>query len=496
MTSTFTVHDVQRVGRSIASIRRPSDVRGALSMLNTDPSARPIAGGTDLLLDLHRGDPGEPVTLVDLTTIDGFRSIEDAGDRWVLGGGVRHNQIVQHEGIRHSALPLAQACLEIGSPQLRNRATLAGNLVTASPANDSISALLALGATLQLSSLSGDTVSTRTVPVADFFSGFRQTVLRSGELITEIHVPKLSESQRGIWVKLGLRRAQAISVVHAGLVIDLLPGEDGPTVSTATLAVGSVAATVVIVPEFADRLQGSTLDEASIVAAATAAVDAVAPISDGRATADYRSDALRVVLERSLRTLAANEQAMMWPSVPPTLSTAEQLERTAPTSSVDIDAESTISVEINGQSCAGTHGTMVLLDWVRDVAGFTGMKEGCAEGECGACTMLVDGAAAMSCLVPAAQADGGSITTVEGLATNGEQHPIQQAFIDDFAVQCGFCIPGFLVSGARLIDEIDDPSDAQIELALSGNLCRCTGYYPIAQAVRDSAVVIRGRGDH
>jgi aerobic-type carbon monoxide dehydrogenase small subunit (CoxS/CutS family) len=100
--------------------------------------------------------------------------------------------------------------------------------------------------------------------------------------------------------------------------------------------------------------------------------------------------------------------------------------------------------------------------------------------------MQLDGAAVMSCLVTAAQADRRTVITVEGL-----DHPIQQAFVDDFAVQCGFCIPGFLVSGARLLDEVDDPDDDQIRLALSGNLCRCTGYYPMIAAVRSAAVVVR-----
>jgi len=137
---------------------------------------------------------------------------------------------------------------------------------------------------------------------------------------------------------------------------------------------------------------------------------------------------------------------------------------------------------------SGSKSTMTLLDWVREEAGSTGMKEGCAEGECGACTMLLDGAAVMSCLVTAAQADGRAVSTVEGL-----DHPIQRAFVDEFAVQCGFCIPGFLVSAARLLDETDDPDDDQIRLGLSGNLCRCTGYYPIIDAVRDAAVELRGQ---
>lgn len=490
MTSSFTVHDVQKTGREIVAVIRPVDVHGALAALRDVPRAHPLAGGTDLLLDLQRGGSGDAVTLVDLTAIDGFRDIVDAGDHWILNGGVRHNQIVQHDGLRSTALPLVQACLEIGSPQLRNRATLAGNLVTASPANDSISALLSLDASIEICSLGAAGVESRTVPVSQFFTGFRSTVLASGELITAIRVPKLATNERGIWVKLGLRRAQAISVVHAGIVVGINP-DDG-SVTHARLAMGSVAPTVVVIEEFTNALVGSILDADTIAAAATATVEAVSPITDGRATAAYRVDGIGVLIERSLHAISDDKQASMWPISPPTLSSTSQLLASAPAPSERVDAQSPISVVINGTTFTASAATMTLLDWVRDEAGLTGMKEGCAEGECGACTMLLDGAAVMSCLITAAQADGRQLTTVEGLATGFGPHPIQDAFIDDFAVQCGFCIPGFLMSGARLLEEIAEPSKEQIQLALSGNLCRCTGYYPITQAIKDSAVTIRG----
>jgi xanthine dehydrogenase iron-sulfur cluster and FAD-binding subunit A len=486
MASTFEVHEVQRQGRPIASVVRPASIVGALRALAAEPDARPLAGGTDLLLELQRGGPGEAVTVVDLTTIDRFREIENRGDHWRLSGGVTHGQIVRHAGIRTSALPLAQACLEIGSPQLRNRATIAGNLATASPANDTISALIALDASVEIGGLLNGDASFREVRVDEFFTGFRQTALHQGELITAILVPKLAANERGIWVKLGLRRAQAISVVHAGIVV----GFDDEVVKSARLALGSVAPTVVLVDEFSQALVGSTLNDLTISSASEAAANAVAPITDGRATAEYRSETISVLVARSLRAISKNAVADTWPDDPPTLSSDAQLVAVAPGGDTTRHAESSITVTVNGVEVTGSGPTMTLLDWVRDEAGSTGMKEGCAEGECGACTMLLDGAAVMSCLVTAAQADGRSVSTVEGLS-----HPIQQAFVDDFAVQCGFCIPGFLMSGARLIEEHDDPTDEQIQLALSGNLCRCTGYYPIIQAVKDAAVTVRGQHD-
>lgn len=119
---------------------------------------------------------------------------------------------------------------------------------------------------------------------------------------------------------------------------------------------------------------------------------------------------------------------------------------------------------------------MRLIDLLRDKLGLVGTKEGCGEGECGACTIIMDGESVNSCLVMAFQANGSNIITIEGLEENGELHPLQKAYLEEGSVQCGFCIPGLIMSTKALLDKHPDPSREEIREGMSGNLCRCTGY--------------------
>ena len=124
-----------------------------------------------------------------------------------------------------------------------------------------------------------------------------------------------------------------------------------------------------------------------------------------------------------------------------------------------------------------------LLEVLRDTLGLTGTKKGCDEGECGACTVLIDGEAVLSCLLLAVEAQGKRITTIEGLAKDGQLHPLQQAFIDHGAIQCGFCTPGVILSAKALLDRNPKPTEAEVRAAIAGNLCRCTGYVKSVEAI-------------
>ncbi len=139
---------------------------------------------------------------------------------------------------------------------------------------------------------------------------------------------------------------------------------------------------------------------------------------------------------------------------------------------------------INGeQRDAYIEPNRTLLEVVRDELGLTGTKEGCGTGDCGACFMIVNGKLVTSCLMLAPQADGAEIETIEGLARDGTLHPLQQSFIDAGAVQCGFCIPGMILAGKTLLDRNPAPDERQIREAIAGNLCRCTGYTKIVEAI-------------
>ena len=484
------LHEAQRRADPIRRYVAPESLEDALEVLAANAgSARPIAGGTDLLLELSRGARTGVDTLVDLSVLDGLDTISEHGGRVELGPLVTHGDVVGFQRMLDVGLPLAQACLEVGGPQLRNRATVVGNIVTASPANDTISALYALGADVTVSSAGR---GERTMPIEEFFTGFRTTALEPGELVTRISFDALGGTRRGIFVKLGLRRVQAISVVHAAAVVT--EASDG-TVADLVVALGSVGPTIELVEAATGIARGRRLaDAASEVAAAARA--AVTPIDDLRSTAEYRSETTEVVVERALRSLAAGTEAITWPRRPPRLVSDGRTSAAAPEGSPSRRTRSDddpIVATVNGvEHRAGNSVARTLLDWLRLDLGLTGTKEGCAEGECGACTVHLDGQAVLACLVPAARAEGASITTVEGVApSEGDMHPVQQALADCGGVQCGFCTPGFVMSAAMLAVEEPNPSRAQVEHGLSGNLCRCTGYYSIIDAlVADSAMSI------
>ncbi len=153
----------------------------------------------------------------------------------------------------------------------------------------------------------------------------------------------------------------------------------------------------------------------------------------------------------------------------------------------------TIQFTLNGHpECVALRGSELLIDVLRDKLGQRGTKEGCGKGECGACTVLIDGKSVNACLYPAIEAEGRELITIEGLSgQGGKLSPLQQAFVERGGIQCGFCSPGMILSAQALLDAEPDPSDDQIRQALRGNLCRCTGYVQIVDSVKQVAAAQR-----
>jgi len=455
-----------------------SNIEEVLSALSIYGSrARIVAGGTDLMLELERGARKGVDVVIDVSRIPDLDYITiDSGGNIHLGPNVTHNDCVASPLIRDRAYPLARACWEVGSPQIRNRGTVAGNVVTASPANDTITPLMALGAVITLRSIRGE----RRVKIAEFYTGVRRTVMNDDEMVVDISFPPLNYDQSGIFIKFALRRAQAISLVNLAII---LTSSDG-VIQDARITLGAVAPTIIHAEKAERFLVGKSLTDEEIATTALLAMEAAKPINDVRGSAKYRRTVTKVITRRALLALRDGQERDGFPESPVLLLSKAASPEPGSGAARWEDEESSIETTINGRqySLKGCY-TKSLLRMIREDVGLIGTKEGCAEGECGACTIIMDGKAVMSCLVPAPRAHGSVIRTIEGVMEGESLHPIQQAFVEEGAVQCGYCTPGFIMSATTLLTENPSPTINQIEQALTGNLCRCTGYYKIVRAV-------------
>jgi len=307
--------------------------------------------------------------------------------------------------------------------------------------------------------------------------------MQPDELLVDISFQAMTKKQRGTFIKLALRRAQAISLVNVAIILELK--ED--TVKSASITLGAVTPIITHAVDAEEFLAKKKLTDKNIAQAAELAVQAAHPIDDVRSSAAYRREMVRVITARGLTAIRDGEEKAGMPKKPILLQKHNEADGTQ---TAGVFPKQTIETTINGKKYSFKDGSeKTLLRLLREEGMLTGTKEGCAEGECGACTVFLDGAAVMACLVPAPRAHGAEIVTVEGLANGDQLHPVQAAFIEQGAVQCGYCTPGFLMSGAMLLQEKNNPTKNEIEQAITGNLCRCTGYYKIVKALEDASKV-------
>lgn len=460
----------------------PESVEALTAILDmAEGQTKIIAGGTDLMVEIRNGKWPELDTVIDISRLPGLDQIwKDDQDLIHVEAMVTHSDVLQSPILREFANPLVQACYRVASPQLRNRATVVGNLVTASPANDTITPLMAMGASLVLVSSQGE----RTVSLKDFYLGVRKTVLARNEFVKEVTFPALKPAQLGSFMKQALRRTQAISVLNCCVLLDL----EADFVQNAQITMGSVAPTIIHATEAEKYLVGKRLDADVIKEVGRLAAEATRPISDVRASDEYRLYMMQILVEDGLKELKNGTQLQKVPLKPVALDTNEGFQSRG---LYEWD-RATIQTSINGQTYVVDNSSdMTLLNMVRERIGITGSKVGCEEGECGACTLFLDGKAVVSCLVPAPRAHLAKITTVEGIIEGESLHPVQQAFVDHGAVQCGYCTPGFVMAAVKLLQENPNPDREIIKEAISGNLCRCTGYYKIVTAIEAACEKMR-----
>ena len=349
---------------------------------------------------------------------------------------------------------MAAALPHIGHISIRNRGTVGGSIAHADALAELPAVARITGAEMVVRSSTGE----RVVSAEDFFQGHFTTALGDEELLTEVRVPKGPAGAGWAFEEVARRRGDFALVGVAAMVA--LDGAG--KVGEARLCLIGVADRPLRPSAAEAALVGAEPSTEAFVAAAEEAVRDLRPASDIHGSGEYRRQLARVTVRRSLEVGGL-------------------------TSRKGIMSE-TIEFDVNGQHrSAEADVRMTLADFLRERLGLTGTHLGCEHGVCGACTVLVDGVAVRSCLMLAVQARGHQVTTVEGLADGDQLHPVQQAFRESHGFQCGFCTPGFVMMTTALLQENPHPSEEEVRDALSGNICRCTGYQSIVEGVLRAA---------
>ena len=430
-----------------------------------DGEAKVLAGGQSLIPVLKLRTFTAPAALVDINRIPDLDTLTVTRD-----GGLRIGALVRHKTCERSELldgkfaTLGDAAPQISDPIVRNLGTVCGSLAHADPQGDWGSALLAMGAELQARGPGGE----RTISLDDLFVAPFMTTLQPNEIVTEVRVPSPGRRAAGTYLKLE-RKVGDYATVAVAVHVSFA---DDDTVERAGIALTGVGPTNLRARRAEDALQGRALDDEAIGEAARLAAEEAQPFDDirghGRLQAEHGA---------GLHRARAAEGAR--PGRRLRVSQAAEVERrtTHP-----------VTITVNGTPrSAEVEPRVLLVHFLRETLSLTGTHIGCDTTSCGACTVLVDGTPVKSCTYLAVQADGRAVTTVEGLGAPGALHALQEGFKEEHGLQCGFCTPGMMLTASALLAENPDPSAEEIRWALSGNICRCTGYQNIVKAVQWAA---------
>ncbi len=455
----------------------PSSLAETLSLLKEyGDRAQVLAGGTHLLVQMkmEKMAPAFVGNIGRLEELEGFAT----GDGQTLIGARTSIRACRNQtDIQSHYSALFDACDAFGSTQIQMMGTIGGNLCNGSPASDTVPALMAFDAQLKLLSHDGE----RVVSVEEFLLGPGKTDLRPDELLTSIILPPPKANTGSAFLKISRVKADLAKVSVAAVLVS-----EGEKIVDCRLALGSVAPTVMRAKGAEATLIGKAYSPELALEAGKVASQEIAPIDDTRSSAWYRRevvkamvhDVLRVAWERSKQEPAAAASR-------PIKFHLDHNEKIQGTIRIKPLEKHLIELLVNGEKHQlWVEPNELLLNVLRERLQLTGAKYGCGIGECGACTVRIDGVPALACLVLAISADGHHIQTVEGLqASDGQLDPLQEAFIKHKGFQCGYCTPGILMITQSLLDEIPSPTEEDIRDYLRGNRCRCTGYTSIVRAV-------------
>jgi aerobic-type carbon monoxide dehydrogenase small subunit (CoxS/CutS family)/CO/xanthine dehydrogenase FAD-binding subunit len=451
------------LARGITDYRRPGRIEDALRLVRD--GALPLAGGTRLL-----ATASEAPRVVDLAAL-GLHGIEMKDDDLELGALATLQDVADSPLAQAgSAGLLPLACrTAFASRLLRGMATVGGESIQSQADSEVGAALLALNAVYVVEKHGG----TLEIPALRFLRDPRADV--GDGLLTRIVIP-------GTPSGVALERIAVLPSAPSLISVAVSLSFTGDIVSRARIAITGLLTRPARVLEAELRLEGSN-GQGRFLEGCLDQIQVRAPFrDDAHAPAEYRRKVVRVLARRALETALRRGRGL---EPPPPLQ--RPLSPPAgPVAPLDELGEK-LSLTLNGRPHEGpVRAGTPLLQWLRD-EGLVGAKHGCESGECGACAVLLDGRPVVSCLTLAARAQGRRVDTVEGLGNAASLDPVQQAFVDGGAIQCGYCTPAMELVARSLLDTVKDPSEAEVREVLAGCLCRCTGYVKPVAAVLEAA---------
>ena len=457
------------LARGIRSYHRPATVEEALSLAGQ--GVVPLAGGTRLLASAV-----EVPNVLDLAALRLTRLQVEDGDL-VLGAATTLQDVIDAP-VAYEATGglLPAACrAQSASRMVRSLATLGGESVHRAHDSEVVAALLALNAVYVVDRPDGRLES----PALRFLKSSAED-LAGGGLVTSLFIPGAPQGA-------ALERLAVLPSAPAQVAVVVAVSFSAERCSRARLVVTGLQGPPARVLEAEARIEGSAAHDHDVEAAAAEVSARAAFREDAHASAAYRREVARVLTLRALRRAVAQARGgakgrapRCRPPLPP---------RNLP--GVPYFTSGRLETTINGAlRHVQVDARTTLLDLLRGT-GVWGVKHGCETGECGACAVLLDGRPVPSCLVLAQRAQGRAVMTVEGLGTPDTLHPVQQAFVETGAVQCGYCTPAMELCAKALLDAFPDPTEDEVKDALAGCLCRCTGYVKPVQAVLQAAGTTR-----